>query len=250
VPKVSSLDEGRKTIPSFAGNTQFGAIDPEMKTLQQAQSAFPPQRQQQPQQQQAFPQQQQQQGFPRQQQQAFSQQQQQQAFPQQQQGFPQQQQQQAFPQQQQQQQPFQQGLNTFQTGNPASQPLSLFDQIKNKINQGNRQQQQQPAQAPPPQQQLAQAPPPQQQLAQAAPPQQQASGQLRPQQQQLPTPGQQTFGPFEAVSLNNALQGSERPRIVASPRSRLVDRYAFLLEAFLLVGFPLVGLSVVRPYPW
>jgi hypothetical protein len=77
--------------------------------------------------------------------------------------------------------------------------------------------------------------PPQQPQPQQLPqqPQQvpQQPQQLAPQPQQLPqqpqqfaTPGQQTFGPFEAVSLTNALQGSERPRVVASPRSRLVDR--------------------------
>jgi hypothetical protein len=218
IPKLGSLDEGRKTIPSFAGNTQFGFIDPETKSIQQQRP------QQQQQQQQAFPQpQQQQQAFP-QQQQPFQQRQQQPSPPQQQPAFPSQQQQPA-PQLQQQQQPapqqqgFQQGLNTFQASNPANQPLSLFDQIKNKINQQGGRQQQQPAAAaaPPPPPQPPQQPPQQ--------PQQQQPQVQQPRPQLLSaTAGQQTFGPFEAVSLNNALQGSERPRVIASPRSRLADR--------------------------
>jgi hypothetical protein len=46
------------------------------------------------------------------------------------------------------QQGFNQGLNTFRPGSDSSQPLSLFDNIKNRINKGKGQEAQQTKQPP------------------------------------------------------------------------------------------------------
>merc|ERR1711970_436048 len=146
----------------------------------QQQFAEQPRRQPQP----SFAQQPQQQ-FAQQPRQQFAQQPQRQFAQQPQQQFAQQPQQQ-FTQQplRQPQQSFNPGLNRFQPGSEASQPLSLFDQIKNKINQGNaqqaRQQQAQPVQQP----------------------------RFQPQQQ-----SGQNFGVFEAVSLGEKAGGPSPPEV-------------------------------------
>merc|ERR1711970_637659 len=167
----------------------------------QQQFAEQPRRQPQP----SFAQQPQQQ-FAQPPRQKFAQQPQRQFAQQPQQQFAQQPQQQ-FAQQplRQPQQSFNPGLNRFQPGSEASQPLSLFDQIKNKINQGNaqqaRQQQRQPVQQPQfqPQQQ-----PSFQQPQQTFQPQQS----FQPQQQ-----SGQNFGVFEAVSLGDRAGGPSPPEV-------------------------------------
>merc|ERR1712038_1340558 len=240
VPKVIGNDGGRKNIPSFAGNINIGRINTPTKSPSQARPApritpaprrtpaptaprttpaprpaparrpTPAPRPQQniqnfqtnfdPRAQQQFAEQ------PRRQPQPSFAQQPQQQFAQQ----PQQQ----FAQQplRQPQQSFNPGLNRFQPGSEASQPLSLFDQIKNKINQGNaqqaRQQQAQPVQQPrfQPQQQPSFQQPQQsfQQPQQTFQPQQS----FQPQQQ-----SGQNFGVFEAVSLGDRAGGPSPPEV-------------------------------------
>merc|ERR1712038_643697 len=234
VPKVIGNDGGRKNIPSFAGNINIGRINTPTKSPSQARPSprltpaprrtpaptaprpaparrpTPAPRPQQniqnfqtnfdPRAQQQFAEQ------PRRQPQPSFAQQPQQQFAQQ----PQQQ----FAQQplRQPQQSFNPGLNRFQPGSEASQPLSLFDQIKNKINQGNaqqaRQQQAQPVQQPrfQPQQQPSFQQPQQsfQQPQQTFQPQQS----FQPQQQ-----SGQNFGVFEAVSLGERAGGPSPPEV-------------------------------------
>merc|ERR1711970_19610 len=242
VPKVIGSDGGRKNIPSFAGNINIGRINAPTKSpsqtrpvprttpaprpaparrpthaprpqqnIQNFQTNFDPRAQQQfaeqprRQPQPSFAQQPQQQ-FAQQPRQQFAQQPQRQFAQQPQQQFAQQPQQQ-FTQQplRQPQQSFNPGLNRFQPGSEASQPLSLFDQIKNKINQGNaqqaRQQQPQPVQQP---QFQPQPQPSLQQPQQSFQPQQP----FQPQQQ----PGQ-NFGVFEAVSLGDRAGGPSPPEV-------------------------------------
>ena len=273
MPKVIGNNQGRKNIPSFAGNINIGQINPaEKPTVSQAPQRtqvqpkrLPPQQPQraqpqrfpaqQPQRAQIQPQrlpvqqQQPQQQFPRQpQQQQFLQQPQQQQFPQQQrQQFVQQQQflQQPQPQQQQQfpQQSFSQGLNRFQPGSEASQPLSLFDQIKNKINQGNaRQQSQRPTV---PQQQAIRQPQLQQQQPQFQQSQPQTQFQQPPsqfQQRQFQQPQRPTsnFGVFEAVSLGERTGGPSQPQEL--PRSPQQNQRSPQDEGFFGV-FPEVNLQ-------
>merc|ERR1712038_868799 len=218
VPKVIGNDGGRKNIPSFAGNINIGRINTPTKSPSQARPVpritpaprrtpaptaprttpaprpaparrpTPAPRPQQniqnfqtnfdPRAQQQFAEQ------PRRQPQPTFDQQPQRQFAQQ----PQQQ----FAQQplRQPQQSFNPGLNRFQPGSEASQPLSLFDQIKNKINQGNaqqaRQQQAQPVQQPRFQPQQS----------------------FQPQQQ-----SGQNFGVFEAVSLGDRAGGPSPPEV-------------------------------------
>merc|ERR1711887_21407 len=213
VPKVIGNDGGRKNIPSFAGNINIGRINTPTKSPSQARPAprlTPAPRPQQniqnfqtnfdPRAQQQFAEQPRRQPQP-----SFAQQPQQQFAQQPRQQFAQQPQQQ-FAQQplRQPQQTFNPGLNRFQPGSEASQPLSLFDQIKNKINQGNaqqaRQQQRQPVQQPQFQ--------PQQQPSFQQPQQsfQQPQQSFQPQQQ----PGA-NFGVFEAVSLGDRTGGPSPP---------------------------------------
>merc|ERR1711887_157563 len=179
----------------------------------QQQFAEQPRRQPQP----SFAQQPQQQ-FAQPPRQKFAQQPQRQFAQQPQQQFAQQPQQQ-FAQQplRQPQQSFNPGLNRFQPGSEASQPLSLFDQIKNKINQGNaqqaRQQQPQPVQQPQfqpqPQPSFQQ---PQQSFQQPQQSFQQPQQTFQPQQSFQPQqqPGQ-NFGVFEAVSLGDRTGGPSPP---------------------------------------
>merc|ERR1712117_184876 len=161
VPKVIGNDGGRKNVPSFAGNINIGRINAPSKPSRPAPRITPAPRQTPaprapaprttpaprptpaPRQQQtfqtSFAEQPRRQAQPPRQQ--FAQQPQQQFAQQPRQQFAQQPQQQFAQQPQRQpQQSFNQGLNRFQPGSEASQPLSLFDQIKNKINQGNAQQ--------------------------------------------------------------------------------------------------------------
>jgi len=192
----------RRNIPTrppqqqFANNQNFQTNfnqrtqQPQQQFAQQPQRQFAQQPQRQPQQQ--FAQQPQRQ----QPQQQFAQQ------PQRQQ--PQQQ----FAQQP--QQSFNQGLNSFRPGNEASQPLSLFDQIKNKINQGNAREAQQARQQPQqPQQQTFQQPQrPQsiQQPQQSFQPQQ--TFQQQPQQNFQAQPSSaSSFGVFEQVNLADRVGG-------------------------------------------
>merc|ERR1712117_705914 len=233
VPKVIGNDGGRKNVPSFAGNINIGRINAPSKPSRPAPRITPAPRQTPaprttpaprptpaPRQQQTFqtsftqqPRRQAQPSFTQQPQQ-FAQQPRQQFAQQPRQQFAAQPQQQFTPQGQQQfaqqpqrqpQQSFNQGLNRFQPGSEASQPLSLFDQIKNKINQGNaqqaRQQQPQPVQQPrfQPQQQ-----PSFQQPQQTFQPQQS----FQPQQQ-----SGQNFGVFEAVSLGDRAGGPSPPEV-------------------------------------
>lgn len=243
VPKVISSDGARKNIPSFAGNIKIGPSGNKIEQSFRQQLRPVPQQQQRPapQQQQRQATQQQQRQAPQQQQRPI-QQQQQRIFPQQQQQFaaqtpqPQQQQQQQFPfapQQQQQQQfaaqrpqqqqqqrfpfaPQQQQQQQLQIAPQQRQQqqggVSLFDQIKNRINQGNRQQQQQSQRArqPPPQEAIQQ----QQQTIQAQP---QQSFQPQPRRQ----PQQQNggrFGVFEAVSLSG--DGGPSPPEISGQRQQ------------------------------
>merc|ERR1711887_393244 len=245
VPKVIGNDGGRKNIPSFAGNINIGRINTPTKSPSQARPAprltpaprrtpaptaprttpaprpaptrrptLAPRPQQNiqnfqtnfdPRAQQQFAEQ------PRRQPQPSFAQQPQQQFAQQ----PRQQ----FAQQplRQPQQSFNPGLNRFQPGSEASQPLSLFDQIKNKINQGNaqqaRQQQPQPVQQPQfqpqPQPSFQQ---PQQSFQQPQQSFQQPQQTFQPQQSFQPQqqPGQ-NFGVFEAVSLGDRTGGPSPP---------------------------------------
>merc|ERR1711970_1674316 len=248
VPKVIGNDGGRKNIPSFAGNINIGRINTPTKSPSQTRPAprltpaprrtpaptasrtTPAPRPQEniqnfqtnfdPRAQQRFaeqPRRQPQPSFAQQPQQQFAQQPRQQFAQQPQQQFAQQPQRQP-------QQSFNAGLNRFQPGSEASQPLSLFDQIKNKINQGNaqqaRQQQPQPVQQPqfqPQQQPSFQQPQPsfQQQQPSFQQPQQsfqQPQQTFQPQQsfQPLQQPGQ-NFGVFEAVSLGDRTGGPSPP---------------------------------------
>merc|ERR1719206_104435 len=242
VPKVIGNDGGRKNIPSFAGNINIGRINAPTKAPTRARPAprltpaprrtpaptapratpaprpTPAPRQQQnipnfqtnfdPRAQQQFAEQpRRQQSFAQQPQQQFAQQPQRQQFAQQPQRQFAQQPQQQFAQQplRQPQQSFNPGLNRFQPGSEASQPLSLFDQIKNKINQGNAQQarQQQPS-FPQTQQSF-------QQSQQTFQPQQS----FQPQQQ-----SGQNFGVFEAVSLGDRARGPNPPEVRQPQRSQ------------------------------
>merc|ERR1711970_449636 len=108
------------------------------------------------------------------------------------------------------QQSFNPGLNRFQPGSEASQPLSLFDQIKNKINQGNAQQARQ--QQPQPVQQPQFQPQPQPSFQQPQQSFQQPQQTFQPQQSFQPQqqPGQ-NFGVFEAVSLGDRTGGPSPP---------------------------------------
>merc|ERR1712117_671181 len=180
----------RQPQPSFTQQPQQFAQQPRQQFAQQPQQQFA----QQPQQQ-----------FAQQPRQQFAAQPQQQFTPQGQQQFAQQPQRQP-------QQSFNQGLNRFQPGSEASQPLSLFDQIKNKINQGNAQQARQQArqQQPQPVQQPQFRPQPAFQPQQARQPAQQSFQQ--PQQSfQQPQQSGPNFGVFEAVSLGSGSGGPSPP---------------------------------------
>jgi len=221
VPKTGSIDAGRKQVPSFAGSIEIGTLPRKQATqqnldvnrfsigqdgrIQQRPAPRPapaaprpaaPRPAAQPQQAPGFQTNFQQRQQPRQQ--------------------PQQPRQQPQQPRQQPQQGFQQGLNTFQPNGIASQPLSsnqpagnsLFNQIKSRINEGNRQRsQQQPA--------ANSIPQPLPAVPRPTP--------RQPQQPQL-NPNQPTFGPFEAVNLGNSLAGSERGRLVPSPQPQLQQR--------------------------
>merc|ERR1712025_1325209 len=243
VPKVIGNDGGRKNVPSFAGNINIGRINapskpsrpapritpaprptPPPRQQQTFQTSFAeqPRRQPQPsftQQPQQFAQQPRQQ-FAQQPQQQFAQQPRQQFAQQPQRQFAQQPRQQFAAQPQQQpQQSFNQGLNRFQPGSEASQPLSLFDQIKNKINQGNAQQarqqarQQQPQAVQQPQFRPQPAFQPQQarQRAQQSFQQPQQSFQQPQQSFQNQQQSGPNFGVFEAVSLGSGSGGPSPP---------------------------------------
>jgi len=239
VPKVIRNNSGIKNVPSFAGNINIGRLNPTEKpvsqnrfrpTSQAPRATSPPARQpqqqlannqnfqtnfnQRPQQpQRPFTQQPQRQ--PQQPPRQFVQPQQPQRQPIQQQFSQQpkrQQPQQQFAQQP--QQSFNQGLNTFQPGSEASQPLSLFDQIKNKINQGNAQEAQQARQQPPRRQQQQQP----QSFQQPQP-----TFQQQPQQNFQAQPASaSSFGVFEQVNLGERFGGpnpSQNP-----PPARRVQR--------------------------
>jgi len=217
VPKVIGNNQGRKNIPSFAGNINIGRLNPDEKPS--TQNAFRQPAPRQPTQRPApvprptqppRPPPVQRQPVPRPNGQNF------------QTNFGQSVQQrqpiQQFSQPQQPQQSFQQGLNRFQPGREASQPLSLFDQIKNKINEGNAQQARRPQQQfqPQPQQQFQ----PQQQPLQS-------QQQFQPQQQFQAQQPQQNFGVFEAVSLGGNSGGpnpSSNP-LPARPATREQDGF-------------------------
>merc|ERR1712117_87703 len=227
VPKVIGNDGGRKNVPSFAGNINIGRINAPSKPSRPAPRITPAPRQTPaprttpaprptpaPRQQQTF-------------QTSFAEQPRRQAqpsFTQQPQQFAQQPRQQFAQQPQQQfaqqpQQSFNQGLNRFQPGSEASQPLSLFDQIKNKINQGSAQQARQQArqQAPQVVQQPQFRPQPAFQPQQARQPAQQSFQQHQQsfQQPQQSFQNQQQSGPnfgvFEAVSLGSGSGGPSPP---------------------------------------
>jgi len=204
IPKEGSIDGGRKQIPSFAGNIKFGPIEQEA-TLERVnpENQFivgtdgriqqRPQQQPRPQPQQQRPRPQPQQP-PRQNFQTnFNSNQ----PPRQQQ--PRQQQPRQQPPRQQPQ--FQQGLNTFQATAPRQEPLtsSLFNQIKNRINDGNSRA---------------------------------TTGGPSVQGISAPTPGNRnTFGPFESVNLGNSLGGAAPPRPrtqpPAQPRIRPTESNGF-----------------------
>ena len=231
IPKISSISTGRKEIPSFAGSTKFGVLqaDPKLKQVDPTSSFFVSNDgriQQRPASAPQFNSKQQMflSRFPSQQQQQFSQQQ-----PQQQQQIPQQ-------QQTQQQQP---SFNSFQQQTGQNNQGSLFNQIKNRINNGNRQeQQQQQQQEQVPQQQPRQSLPidsflpeirpqqPQQQqplVLQQQP--QESFPAVRQQQQQRQQFGQgSSFGIFEEVDLGNSFSGQEVAQLVAAPQARLIER--------------------------
>merc|ERR1712106_760934 len=122
VPKIIRNDGGRKNIPSFAGNINIGRLNAEDKPS--SQNRF---NQQRPTQRVTSPPTQ-----PRRNNQNF------------QTNFNQRKPQRQFPQRTQQQQPrqqqsFNQGLNTFNPDTESSQPLSIFEQVKNRINKGKAQ---------------------------------------------------------------------------------------------------------------
>merc|ERR1719206_852268 len=211
VPKVIGNDGGRKNIPSFAGNINIGRINAPTKAPSRARPAPrltpAPRRTPAPTAPRATP-------APR----PTPAPRQQQNIPSFQTNFdPRAQQQFAQQPLRQPQQSFNPGLNQFQPGSEASQPLSLFDQIKNKINQGNaqqaRQQQPQPAQQPQfqPQPSFPQSQQSFQQPQQTFQPQQS----FQPQQQ----PGQ-NFGVFEAVSLGDRARGPNPPEVRQPQRSQ------------------------------
>jgi len=263
VPKVIRNNGARENIPSFAGNINIGRLNSASKKASQSRPAprvtpaprttpaprrtpaprttstprvtpaprIAPAPRQPPPQQQNF-----QTNFntrPQQPQQQFAQQPQrqpQQQFAQQPQQ-PQRQPQQQFAQQP--QQSFNQGLNRFQPGSEASQPLSLFDQIKNKINQGNAQQaRQQPRQQPreqPRQQQPQSFQQPQpsfqpqqpQQTFQQQPQQPQQTFQQQPQQNFQPQQqSASNFGVFQAVNLGERASGPNPPGAIQVQRSQ------------------------------
>merc|ERR1712106_1128124 len=117
VPKIIRNDGGRKNIPSFAGNINIGRVNPEEKPT--TQNRF---NQQRPTQRVTSPPTQ-----PRRNNQNF------------QTNFNQRKPQRQFPQRTQQQQPrqqqsFDQGLNTFNPDTEPSQPLSIFEKVKNSNN--------------------------------------------------------------------------------------------------------------------
>merc|ERR1711970_56915 len=253
VPKVIGNDGGRKNIPSFAGNINIGRLNTPTKRPSQARPAprlnpaprrtpaptasrttpaprptAAPRPTSAPRPQQNIPnfqtnfdhraQQQFAEQPRRQPRSSFTQQPQQQFAQQPRQQFAQQPQQQFAQQPQRQpQQSFNAGLNRFQPGSEASQPLSLFDQIKNKINQGNAQQarQQQPQPVQQPQFQPQQQPSfqqPQQSFQQPQQSFQQPQQTFQPQQSFQPQqqPGA-NFGVFEAVSLRDRTGGPSPP---------------------------------------
>jgi len=240
VPKIIGSNGGRKNIPSFAGNINIGRLNPVEKPTTQNRFSQPrpapratPAPTQPPTTRRNIPARPQQQQFannqnfqtnfnqrPQQPQQQFAQQPQrqfaQQPQRQQQRQFaqqPQRQPQQQFTQQPQRQQPqqqfsqqpqqsFNQGLNTFRPGSEASQPLSLFDQIKNNINQGNAREAQQTRQQP----QQPQQPQSFQQPQQSFQPQQ--TFQQQPQQNFQAQPSSaSSFGVFEQVNLADRVGG-------------------------------------------
>merc|ERR1711962_1058879 len=103
---------------------------------------------------------------------------------------------------------------------------SLFNQIKNNINNGNRQRAQQQPQNP----------------IQPVP----AVPQPRPtprQQPQAANPSQQTFGPFEAVNLGNSLSGTGQ-NLVPSPQPTLARRQQQARSENFFGEFPTVNLQV------
>jgi len=195
VPKLVRGNGERKSIPSFAGNINIGPIEQNNVRQQQVQ---------QPRQQQQFrsqtPQSQQQFTAQRPQSQQTQQQRPQQQF----------RSQRPQPQKQQQQQ-----APSFQSGG------GLFDQIKNRIQAGNRQQQQQQGAQPPQNFQPQQASPPQPRTRPQ--PQSQSQGQrfgvfeavnlggsggpsppeISGVRRQQPQGGENFFGEFESVSLQN-----------------------------------------------
>merc|ERR1712025_374601 len=236
VPKLISGNGARKNIPSFAGNINIGPLGEQSNSNSQQQSRFNSQQaQEQPRfnVQQRFNNQQQQRPNPPQQivtqrpQQQVPVQRPQQQFNNQQ--FAGQRPQQQFNNQQfvgqRPQQQFQQPQRapTFQAG----QGQSLFDQIKNRINEGNRQQQG----ARQSQQQFQVRQQPQSQPRQQPQPLPRQQPQSLPRQQPQPLPRQQpqprqqftsqqqggrTFGVFEAVSLSGG--GGPNPPEVNNPR--------------------------------
>merc|ERR1712106_238931 len=122
VPKIIRNDGGRKNIPSFAGNINIGRVNPEEKPT--TQNRFNPRRP--TQRVTAAPTQSRRnnQNF----QTSFNQRKPQRQFPQR-----------TKQQQPRQQQSFDQGLNTFSPDTEPSQPLSIFEQVKNRINKGKAQ---------------------------------------------------------------------------------------------------------------
>eukprot|EP00088_Acartia_fossae_P026018 TRINITY_DN2679_c0_g2_i1.p1 TRINITY_DN2679_c0_g2~~TRINITY_DN2679_c0_g2_i1.p1 ORF type:complete len:400 (-),score=119.69 TRINITY_DN2679_c0_g2_i1:316-1515(-) len=209
VPRIGSQDSGRKKIPTFAGTTSFG-----VKESQEQENAAALNNiilgadgriQQRPQQPTARPQAQ----FP------FSQPNQQRPTPARRQpavptppqrrpaaannfqtGF-------------QQQQPRQQPPRRPAAGGQPSEPITstLFNQIRDNINTGNRQQQGQ--QTP-----VSRLPP--QPTSQTALPVQSFFPENTAATGGPAVGNDQTFGPFEAVDFNNALAGSQRQRAVPS----------------------------------
>merc|ERR1712123_218226 len=120
VPKIIGDDGGRKNIPSFAGNINIGRVNPEEKPT--TQNRF---NQRRPTQRVTSPPTQ-----PTRNNQNF------------QTNFNQRKPQRQFPQRTQQprqQQSFDQGLNTFSLDTEPSQPLSISEQVKNRINKGKAQ---------------------------------------------------------------------------------------------------------------
>ncbi len=220
IPKISSISTGRKEIPSFAGSTKFGVLqaDPKLKQVDPTNSFFvgnDGRIQQRPA---SVPQ------FNSKQQMFLSRfpSQQKQQFPPQQ---PQQQLQISQQQQIQQQQP---SFNSFQQQTGQSNQGSLFNEIKNRINSGNRQQQQQQQQQVPQQQPRPSLPidsflpeiqPQQQQPLVLQQQPQEAFPAVRQQQQQ-----RSSFGIFEEVDLGNSFSGQEVAQLVTESQARLIER--------------------------